>query len=100
MIKERKAAIAKKGQRCSVSAEVYGIFNKKENFVPPVIQKTDEQRDRILAKVTKSFMFNTLEDSEINTIVLAFVERRFNKGETVISQGEQGDVLYLIKVEH
>jgi cAMP-dependent protein kinase regulator len=97
MINERKAAIAKKAQRCSVSAEVYGFFNKKEHFVPPVIAKTGEQRDRILAKVSKSFMFNTLEDNEINTIILAFSERRFNKGETVISQGEQGDVLYLIE---
>jgi cAMP-dependent protein kinase regulator len=97
MIQERKAAIAKKAQRCSVSAEVYGMFNKKEDFVPPVINKTEEQRDRILAKVTKSFMFNTLDEAEINTIVLAFVERKFNTGDSVITQGQQGDVLFLIE---
>jgi cAMP-dependent protein kinase regulator len=73
------------------------MFNKKENLVPPVIQKTDQQRDRILAKVTKSFMFNSLEENELNTIILAFEERRFKDGEAVITQGEQGDVLYLIE---
>jgi cAMP-dependent protein kinase regulator len=97
MIQEKKAAIAKKAPRCSVSAEVYGMFNKKEDFVPPVINKTNEQTERIMAKVTKSFMFTALDEAEINTIVLAFVERKFSKGDTVINQGEQGDVLYLIE---
>jgi cAMP-dependent protein kinase regulator len=88
---------AKRGQRSSVSAEVYGAFNQKGNFVPPVTEKTPEQRERIVSKVTKSFMFNTLDESELNTIILAFVERRFKDGEAVITQGEQGDVLYLIE---
>jgi hypothetical protein len=30
------------GQRGSVSAEVYGTFNKKENFKAKVIPKTEE----------------------------------------------------------
>lgn len=30
-----------KGPRTSVSAEVFGIFNKKENFKPKVIQKSE-----------------------------------------------------------
>ena len=33
-----------KKQRQGVSAEVYGEFNKKENFVPKVIAKTDAQK--------------------------------------------------------
>jgi cAMP-dependent protein kinase regulator len=42
-------------------------------------------------------MFNTLDENELNTVILAFVERRFKEGESVITQGEQGDVLYLIE---
>jgi cAMP-dependent protein kinase regulator len=28
--------------RSSVSAEVFGVYNKKENFIPRVIEKTEE----------------------------------------------------------
>jgi cAMP-dependent protein kinase regulator len=85
-----------RGQRSSVSAEVYGIFNKKEDFVPRVISKTEEQRNRILNKVSQSFLFNSLEENELNTVINAFDEKRFKAGETVINQGEQGDCLYLV----
>jgi cAMP-dependent protein kinase regulator len=97
MIKEKKAALAKKSQRCSVSAEVYGLFNKKEDFVAPVIPKNEEQKERIMNKISKSFMFSTIDENEITTVILAFAERKFNQGDTVINQGEQGDVLYLIE---
>ena len=39
------------GQRNSVSAEVYGSFNKKDNFKAKVIPKTEEQRKRIQTKM-------------------------------------------------
>jgi cAMP-dependent protein kinase regulator len=89
--------LSKKPQRCSVSAEVYGLHNKLENYVPPVIPKNEEQRKRILEKVKNSFMFNSLDDNELETVILAFEERFFKKEDTVITQGEKGDVLYLIE---
>jgi len=39
----KKEKNAKKGQRGGVSAEVYGAWNKKEDFKPRVIEKTAEQ---------------------------------------------------------
>ena len=33
-----------KKQRQAVSAEVYGTFNKKEEFVPKVVDKSDETK--------------------------------------------------------
>ena len=39
--------MASKGQRASVSAEVYGLFNKKEEFKAKVIAKNNEQKIRI-----------------------------------------------------
>lgn len=86
-----------RGQRSSVSAEVYGMFNKKQDFVPRVIEKNEEQRNRILNKVSQSFLFNSLEENELNTVINAFDEKRFKSGETVINQGEQGDCLYLVE---
>ncbi len=44
--------------RSSVSAEVYGAFNVKKEFVPKVIPKTEDQINRIQDKVLKSFIFN------------------------------------------
>ena len=40
-----------KNSRNSVSAEVYGIFNKKKVFVPKKIPKKPEQINRIKGKI-------------------------------------------------
>eukprot|EP00913_Durusdinium_trenchii_P024008 g22546.t1 len=49
--------------RTSVSAEAYGEWNAKKAFVPPVIVKTEEQKDRLKACLTKSFLFSELDAS-------------------------------------
>ena len=41
----KKAADRK--PRASVSAEAFGDWNKKEDFTPPVNEKSDEAKDRI-----------------------------------------------------
>lgn len=73
------------------------MFNKKEDFQPRIIQKNEEQKKRILNKVTQSFLFNSLEENELNTVINAFDEKKFKAGEAVINQGEQGDCLYLVE---
>lgn len=97
IIQERKGQIAGRGQRSSVSAEVYGMFNKKENFQARVIEKSEDQKERIRNRVLQSFLFNSLEEKELDTVIDAFEEKKFTKDEHVINQGEQGDVLYLIE---
>ena len=87
---------AKKKFRVSVSAEVYGIHNKKEDYVPRVIPKSDEQRATIRSKCMQSFIFNLLEDNELKTVIDAFEEKRYQPGDTVIQQGDEGDVIYLV----
>lgn len=57
--------------RTSVSAEVYGEYNKKKPFVPPNFPKTPEQHARILQKIQQSFLFNTLDNRELEIIVAA-----------------------------
>ena len=52
---------------------------------------------RISNKVSKSFLFNFLEEKELKTVINAFEEKRFNEGDTIITQGEQGDCLYLVE---
>jgi len=45
----------------------------------------------------QSFLFNSLDEKELETVILAFEERKFSKDDHVIDQGELGDVLYLIE---
>ena len=86
----------KKNMRTSVSAEVYGIHNVKKPFVPRVIPKTDDQIARIKDKCMQSFIFNSLDDKELKTVIDSFEEKRYSAGQNVITQGEEGDVLYLV----
>ena len=92
----KKRQQKKKGFRTSVSAEVYGIHNKKKPYVPRVIPKTNEQKERIKQKCMQSFLFNSLEDKELKTVIDSFEEKRYKTGQNVITQGEEGDVLYLV----
>ena len=92
----KKRQTKKKGNRTSVSAEVYGIHNIKKPYVPRVIPKTTEQISRIKDKCMQSFIFNSLEDKELKTVIDSFEEKKYNAGQPVITQGEEGDVLYLV----
>lgn len=53
-----------KGPRASVSAEAFGLHNKKENFKARVVPKDQSAKDAILEKISLSFMFSGLDDSE------------------------------------
>ena len=65
LLEQRKQKAKQKGARSSVSAEVYGVFNHKKDFVPKVIPKSDDQIKRIQDKVLKSFIFNMLDEKEL-----------------------------------
>jgi len=97
MIEKRKMQLKGRGGRSSISAEADGIFNKKEDFNPRIIQKDEQQKQRILNKIGQSFLFNSLEENEMNSVLGAFEEKKFKAGDLVITQGEQGDVLYFIE---
>eukprot|EP01071_Lankesteria_metandrocarpae_P009554 Lankesteria_metandrocarpae@DN5216_c0_g2_i1.p1 len=90
-------AYLSKKQRHSVSAEVYGEFNKKVDFTPPVYTKSDDQKLRIRGAIGKGFMFNCLDERDLRTVLDAFLEQKISAGETIIRQGDDGDRLYLIE---
>ena len=83
--------------RTGVSAEAYGQFNKKEDFVARIIPKTDEQIQRIKTSVIHSFLFNNLEAKDLEIVIGAMEEKRFKSGEYVITQGDRGDCLYFVE---
>jgi len=60
-------------QRQGVSAEVFGENNRKGDFVPPVFQKSAAAKEQLKTKLLQAFMFNALDENELN-IVLDAVE--------------------------
>lgn len=85
-----------KFQRTSVSAEVYGMWNKPRAFTPKIIKKSEDLKKRIEDRLQNAFMFSALEGKQRAIVVNAMEEKIFNAGETVIKQGDDGDVLYVV----
>ena len=83
--------------RSSVSAEVYGFYNKKQKFVPKVIPKNEDQMNRIKGKIISSFIFSSLDKKDLEVVINAMEEKRFKLNENVITQGENGDCLYIVE---
>jgi len=87
----------KKGnQRSSVSAEVYGKFHQKGDYKPRVIKKSEEQKGRIAERLSKTFMFASLDPKEQEIIIDSMEEKKVKAGEWIIKQGDDGDNLYVI----
>ena len=63
-VKMNTRKVKRKVNRSSVSAEVYGIYNKMENFKPKVIPKNDSQKKTILEKMEQNFLFKNLDKEE------------------------------------
>ena len=83
--------------RSGVSAEVYGQFHQKGSFVARVVPKTQEQIQRIKTSVIHSFLFGNLEPKDLEVVINAMEEKRFKKGENIITQGDNGDCLYFVE---
>ena len=90
-------AAAPRGPRMSVSAEVFGKFNKQEHYVPPVHKKTPEQEQSLRERMEQNFMFNTLNPKDKKAIIDAVLLVKKNAGEVVIKEGDDGDNFYLVE---
>ena len=56
-------------QRAGVSAEVYGAWNQKGEFVPKAVPKSEEVKAKLKKRLLQAFMFNALEDNEFDIVV-------------------------------
>lgn len=66
---QHKTAAHNDKARAAVSAEVYGKFNKKENFKARVIPKSDEEKRKIREKLLMSFLFKALDEKDLETCI-------------------------------
>lgn len=91
------AAYLQKGPRSSVSAEAYGEWNKAKAFTPPIHEKSEEQKQRIMAVLKNSILFQALDKADLDVIVLAMLETEVPDGQRIIQEGEDGEVMFVIE---
>lgn len=84
-------------RRTSVSAEAMNPNNFKDDWKAPVHHLTHEQLQRLNDSVVKNFLFSQLDQESLKTIIFALEEKRVNKGDEVIKQGDQGDFFYVVE---
>ena len=89
--KKLKKKLGGKGKpkvRGGVSAEVYGQFNKKEDFKARVIPKSEDQILRIKTRILSSFLFSSLDQKDLEIVIGAMEEKHYQPGDMVIKQGD------------
>ena len=86
-----------KKQRAGVSAEVYGTFNKKGNFQPKVIPKSNETKQKLSQRLLQAFMFTALDEKDFNIVVDAIEEVKGVAKDVIIKEGDQGDCMYVLE---
>lgn len=93
-----KKRFHKRGKRKAVSSESIDPSKMKAQMKElPVVTKTAEVADRLRALISSSKLLSCVDDDAKDLLIKVFsgpVE--FQEGQTIISQGEEGDHFYLI----
>jgi cAMP-dependent protein kinase regulator len=84
-------------KRESVSAEAYGSYNERKAFQKKIVQKDDGQKTRIREVLSSCWMFQKQSEGNINTIVDAMSEKVVQQDVRLVSQGEDGSVMWVIE---
>lgn len=93
---KKKKKLEKKNSRQGISAEVFGQFNQKAEFVAKEIAKSPETKNTIRKLIEKSILFSNLNKDDLDIVIGAMEELVTVAGQSVITEGEQGDTLYII----
>jgi len=93
----KKKLAKQRKTRAGVSAEVFGEHNKKEDFVAKVIKKSDETKEKLRKRLLQAFMFNALDEKELNIVIGAIEEVVCQANQNVITEGDQGDCMYVLE---
>lgn len=94
LLAQKRAVL--KTQRSSVSAEVYGQYNPRKLFVPRFIAKDHETALKIKGLLLNSFIFQNIEEKELDIIIGSMEVRNYPSGSAVIKQGDDGNELYIV----
>jgi cAMP-dependent protein kinase regulator len=81
LIQKKKEAMKGKKPRASVSAEVFGEWNKKGQFEAKVFEKTAETAASLKELLRKCFMFRYLSFKEMKVVIAAMEKQEALAGE-------------------
>lgn len=77
-------------KRRSVFSRPYQTALEMEEFVPPVHVKSAEQTERLMEALKSSFLTKNLTSFELKIVADAMYLRRFERGDLIIRQGDEG----------
>ncbi|CAD8138763.1 unnamed protein product [Paramecium octaurelia] len=83
-------------QTTKSNAGFHEEFDKNEKFKQHVIEKTKDQIEKIKKKILNSFLFKVLDEQNLETVICAMEVKKFQAGDIVIRQGDDGNELYVI----
>lgn len=87
---------AQNKKKMAISAEAYGVYNQQAEFKAPVVPKSEEDVARIKDVLKMNFMFNTLEEGDLEIVIQAMNIREYQAGDAVIKQGDDGAELFIV----
>mmetsp|Transcript_17686 Transcript_17686/g.62267 ORF Transcript_17686/g.62267 Transcript_17686/m.62267 type:complete len:387 (-) Transcript_17686:165-1325(-) len=82
-----------RGRRSVVFAEPVQL---DESWVPTVVPKSDDEKDRIREIMSKNILFRTLEGDQLELLIDVMVAKEYKNGEEIITQGAAGDYYYVL----
>ena len=62
-----------------------------------VILKSEKEKERIGAAVKSNFLFTSLDEEQMKTVVDAMKLHQYKAGDTVIKQGDDGDEFFVLE---
>ena len=93
---KKKKKMEKKNSRQGISAECFGLFNKKAEYVQKVIPKDAATKEEIKKLIEKSILFQSLNKEDLGIVIDAMEEVSAQPAQSIITEGEKGDTLYII----
>mmetsp|Transcript_27961 Transcript_27961/g.67828 ORF Transcript_27961/g.67828 Transcript_27961/m.67828 type:complete len:1430 (-) Transcript_27961:1332-5621(-) len=98
-VKAAKSALLKKNdqtKRDIFTAITAPRMDDLSNFQPPEFNKDSDSIEKIHSALRQNFVFKEMNDDDRVRFVKAFEEVVFEKGQTIIKQGDAGDYFYVI----
>lgn len=85
-------------RRISVSAEALNPDKfKSDSWKPPTNNLTDSQKSELSKTLQSNFLFKKLDGNSKKTVLSALTKKSYNKGDSIIKQGDEGDFFYIIE---
>ena len=69
---------------------------KLQNYRPNIEEKSQEDYEKIKNKCESLFIFKNLSENELFLIINTFKTEKHKKGETIFSEGQNGNKLYIL----